>query len=134
MIFNIIIGNNDAHAKNFSFLIDGHGKVGLTPAYDLVCTQLYEDLRDTFAMTISGKGSVEALQIGDIEALFNNLHKKKYKTLKPTLMKYADNSLKSIQQEVEKFEQGNFYNIDIKNFKRIGEIASANHALLTEKL
>ena len=49
MIFNYIIGNHDAHGKNFSIL---HNKgFELAPFYDLVSTQVYP-LDNKFAMAI----------------------------------------------------------------------------------
>lgn len=49
MIFNFIIGNRDAHGKNFSII---HGKTSrLAPFYDLVSTQVYP-LTNKFAMAI----------------------------------------------------------------------------------
>ena len=35
MVFNVMAVNNDDHTKNFSFLMDRHGKWRLSPAYDL---------------------------------------------------------------------------------------------------
>ena len=49
--FNFVIGNSDAHGKNFSFLYDG-GSARLAPLYDLVCTQVYPDLAEEMAMKI----------------------------------------------------------------------------------
>lgn len=40
VIFNYLIGNSDAHAKNFSFMIDRHG-VEPAKLYDLVCVETY---------------------------------------------------------------------------------------------
>ncbi|MGE4455205.1 MAG: type II toxin-antitoxin system HipA family toxin, partial [Sphaerochaeta sp.] len=34
-VFNVLAHNRDDHAKNFSFLMDAHGKWTLSPAYDL---------------------------------------------------------------------------------------------------
>jgi serine/threonine-protein kinase HipA len=53
IIFQILIGNTDAHGKNLSFFIDAAG-LRLTPAYALVCCLLYTDARiaDTLAMAI----------------------------------------------------------------------------------
>jgi len=36
VIFQLLIGNSDAHGKNVSFFVD-HGGVRLAPAYDIVC-------------------------------------------------------------------------------------------------
>lgn len=50
MAFNYIIGNHDAHAKNFS-IIHGCG-IKMAPYYDLLSTMVYEDLERHFAMSI----------------------------------------------------------------------------------
>lgn len=54
VVFNFLIGNNDAHGKNFSFLYDG-SKARLAPLYDLVCTQAYPDLSNEMAMKIGNE-------------------------------------------------------------------------------
>lgn len=41
LIFNVLVGNNDAHLKNLSFLVDNRG-IELAPHYDLLCTAVYE--------------------------------------------------------------------------------------------
>lgn len=61
-IFNLIIGNADAHAKNFSILYAGGG-ARLAPLYDLLCTALYPNIDAKLAMKIGGKPLLE-----DIEA------------------------------------------------------------------
>lgn len=38
---NELLGNYDAHAKNFSFLFNRHGKPSLSPAYDIVAYAVY---------------------------------------------------------------------------------------------
>jgi len=54
LIFNYLIGNADAHGKNFSLLYRGNTPV-LAPAYDLLCTAVYPDLSSKMAMKIGGK-------------------------------------------------------------------------------
>jgi len=61
-IFNLIIGNADAHAKNFSLLHKG-GAITLAPLYDLLSTVLYPQLSAKLAMKIGGKAVLD-----DIEA------------------------------------------------------------------
>lgn len=53
VIFQVLIGNTDAHAKNVSFYVQPGGLV-LAPAYDLVCGLAFdaEKLLDTYAMAI----------------------------------------------------------------------------------
>lgn len=52
-IFQVLIGNTDAHAKNLTFLC-GPGGLSLAPTYDLVAGLLYADdpVDDTYAMAI----------------------------------------------------------------------------------
>ncbi len=63
-IFNVIIGNADAHAKNFSLLRqeDGGGSIALAPLYDLVGTVMWPELSPRFAMTFGGAGTLEQLE------------------------------------------------------------------------
>jgi serine/threonine-protein kinase HipA len=49
-------GNGDMHLKNFSLTATEDGTFRLSPAYDLVCTQLYID-DDPLALPVGGKRS-----------------------------------------------------------------------------
>ncbi len=60
-IFNLIIGNADAHAKNFS-LLHSDGGVSLAPLYDLLSTVLYPNLHVRLAMKIGGKAVLEDIE------------------------------------------------------------------------
>jgi serine/threonine-protein kinase HipA len=51
---NFLLGNHDAHGKNFSLLLDGAG-VRLAPLYDLVSTAVYPGLDRKMAMAIGGE-------------------------------------------------------------------------------
>lgn len=52
LVFNYLIGNGDAHAKNFAILKLPSREWRISPAYDLLCTAYYED-RD-MALTLGG--------------------------------------------------------------------------------
>lgn len=54
-IFNYLVGNADAHAKNLALLYDGDGSLRLAPAYDLLATSYWRDLSDKMAMGIGGE-------------------------------------------------------------------------------
>lgn len=54
VIFNALIGNHDAHGKNFSLLYPGNTPV-LAPFYDLLSTAVYATLTPTMAMKIGSK-------------------------------------------------------------------------------
>jgi len=60
VIFNYLIGNNDAHGKNFSFLYQD-GTARLAPLYDLVSTQAYPTLSQEMAMKIGKERNPMAL-------------------------------------------------------------------------
>ncbi|GBE06393.1 serine/threonine-protein kinase HipA [bacterium BMS3Abin10] len=64
LIFNVLIGNADAHGKNYSLLYSG-GERRLSPYYDLVSTLAWPDLSRNLAMKIGGCESVNAFTIGD---------------------------------------------------------------------
>jgi len=59
-IFNACIGNMDAHAKNFSMLIEP-GSYRLSPFYDLLSTRIYGSLSPKLAMKIGGQARPEWL-------------------------------------------------------------------------
>ena len=54
VIFNVLIGNHDAHAKNFSLLYSGKSPV-LAPFYDTLSTAVYPTLTQKMAMKIGSK-------------------------------------------------------------------------------
>lgn len=70
VIFNFLIGNNDAHGKNFSFTYD-FKEVGmearLAPLYDLVSTAFYPNLDRHMAMKIGGEALLSKIGIKHFE-------------------------------------------------------------------
>lgn len=54
VVFNTLIGNHDAHAKNFSLLYKADSAV-LAPLYDALSTAVYPDLTKKMAMKIGSK-------------------------------------------------------------------------------
>lgn len=54
VVFNALIGNHDAHGKNFSLLYTEKGAV-LAPLYDALSTAVYPALTDKMAMKIGSK-------------------------------------------------------------------------------
>lgn len=62
VIFNVCIGNSDAHAKNISLLYDGK-KPRLAPFYDLVSTAPY-NVSQKMALKIGGKNDGDRLYHG----------------------------------------------------------------------
>lgn len=62
IIFNCLVGNNDAHAKNFSLLY-GQSTIQLAPLYDVLSTAVYPDLSASMAMKIGSKYRFDELHV-----------------------------------------------------------------------
>lgn len=54
LLFNLYVGNTDAHAKNLSILATDEG-MRLAPFYDMMCTRVYAGLGSNMAMAIGGE-------------------------------------------------------------------------------
>jgi serine/threonine-protein kinase HipA len=66
-IFNLIIGNADAHAKNYGLLYRENGSIELAPLYDLLSTVYYPELSPRLAMKIAKRNTLEELKAPDWE-------------------------------------------------------------------
>jgi serine/threonine-protein kinase HipA len=73
VIFNYLVGNNDAHGKNYSLLYKPLEKGGretrFSPLYDIVSTVYYPDLSRDMAMKIGKEYSSERITAKDFEQL-----------------------------------------------------------------
>jgi serine/threonine-protein kinase HipA len=54
LIFGVVIGNCDGHAKNLSLVRSEAGEWSLSPHYDLVSTRVYPKVSTTLAFSIGG--------------------------------------------------------------------------------
>ena len=61
VIFNTLIGNHDAHAKNFSLLYSGDCVV-LAPCYDVLSTAVYPSLTPKMVMKIGSKSKFSEVE------------------------------------------------------------------------
>jgi serine/threonine-protein kinase HipA len=57
-IFNALVGNADAHGKNFSLLYRPQ-TVELAPLYDLLCTAAYPEVSAKFSMKIAKRANLD---------------------------------------------------------------------------
>lgn len=69
VIFNFVIGNHDAHAKNFSLLTQPDGTTRLSPLYDLVSTLYYPELTQNMAMKLGGEAKSSFILPANVETL-----------------------------------------------------------------
>jgi serine/threonine-protein kinase HipA len=55
VLLSFLLGNGDAHLKNYSMLEDRDGFLRLSPAYDMVCSRLLIPREEEAALTVNGK-------------------------------------------------------------------------------
>jgi serine/threonine-protein kinase HipA len=67
-IFNYLVGNNEAHGKNFSFVYPNK-EVRLAPLYDVISTIFYPELNTDMAMRIGREYSSDKVTPKDFEQL-----------------------------------------------------------------
>jgi serine/threonine-protein kinase HipA len=79
VIFNFLIGNHDAHGKNFSLLYrlseaeSSPGKIQLAPLYDLICTAVYSNLSKKMAMKIGKSFEIDEVDPYQFEKLADEI-------------------------------------------------------------
>jgi serine/threonine-protein kinase HipA len=61
VIFNVLVCNTDAHAKNYSLLIRGRG-ASLAPMYDVMCGEVWEGVTKNLAQKVAGKNRGDHLK------------------------------------------------------------------------
>ena len=69
IVFNLAIGNNDAHGKNFALLHGTDGTTRLAPFYDLVSTVCYPELAREMAMRLGGQRIADRIAPNDLRRL-----------------------------------------------------------------
>jgi serine/threonine-protein kinase HipA len=62
LIFHYLVGNADAHGKNYALLYRGKAP-DLAPLYDVVCTAAYPRLAKKLAMTIGERSVADTIQL-----------------------------------------------------------------------
>lgn len=70
--FNLLIGNNDSHSKNLSFILKD-GKVELAPFYDLLCTAVYPKLKQNFSFMIGDRDDSSRIGKNQLDIVDQNL-------------------------------------------------------------
>jgi len=116
VIFNYLIGNADAHGKNFSLLYQGK-RPELSPAYDLLSTAVYPNLATKMAMKIGGKYIAEEVFIRHWHRLVPDTSRAKA-NLEKQLLTLANNcSEKAYELKETSEKEGLYYPI-------FGEICS----------
>jgi serine/threonine-protein kinase HipA len=96
-MFNLIIGNSDAHGKNFSFFVNKRG-IKPTPFYDMLCVMMY-DFDHNLAMAYGDEfnpNEVFAYQLREFaEEIGVN-----YKLVSKVLLKECDKIIKALEKDI----------------------------------
>ena len=62
IVYNFVLGNTDAHIKNYSLLYDPHmGGISLAPAYDMLSTVIYESATRDMSFNIGGIRNLDSI-------------------------------------------------------------------------
>jgi serine/threonine-protein kinase HipA len=64
--FNAIIGNGDAHSKNYSLFISPQGRVSLTPLYDIAPVMFIDARFKSTGHVVNGVSSIDRLRSEDL--------------------------------------------------------------------
>ena len=86
-LFNVVIGNHDAHAKNLAWLRHRDGRTRLAPLYDLICTVAYPELSGRMAMRIGRQYASESISARDLSRFAKDAD------LSPSLVKHRAQEL-----------------------------------------
>lgn len=82
VIFNVLVANVDAHAKNYSILIGAGGTARLAPLYDLLCGEVWPRITKRLPQAIAGRREAVHLHGFDWQAFAKNVGLSPARTLK----------------------------------------------------
>ncbi len=104
LVFNFLIGNMDAHGKNFSLLYKTPSQISLAPFYDLICTRVYPALAAKMAMKIGSQYSAENILPRHWQQLCQEVNYS-YPALVRLIKKQAELILQAAETERDSFIQ-----------------------------
>ena len=73
LVLNVLLGNGDAHIKNWSLIYRTPNKPRLAPAYDLVSTVAWTQHDQTIALNMAGTKRFDAIGLDTFNAFFQRL-------------------------------------------------------------
>jgi serine/threonine-protein kinase HipA len=72
-MFNLVIGNSDAHGKNLSYFINEKG-IKLTPFYDILCILVHEDVEHDVAMAYGDEFDTNKVMAFELRVFADNVN------------------------------------------------------------
>lgn len=64
--FNLVVGNGDAHSKNYSLVIDDTATFSMAPLYDVAPVYLLNEVYQSFGHSLDGQGRLRHLTAGHL--------------------------------------------------------------------
>ena len=118
VVLSFILGNGDAHLKNYSIAYRDKDNIRLTPAYDIVCSKLVIPGDEDSAITIHGKKNKllreDFDQLGDDFSIPIKIRYEKFENKFNVMRKIIETS------SIAKEKQGQFLEIIKERINRIG--------------
>ena len=105
-LFNFILGNSDAHAKNISILYDANWNIRLAPFYDLICTSAYKRVDRNMAMSLGERFDPDIIGLGQWEQFAKDIGvsfpflRRKFSQLLERIVQAYPKALEDIKQYV----------------------------------
>jgi serine/threonine-protein kinase HipA len=107
VIFNYLIGNMDAHGKNFSLVHHSDG-IKLSPFYDILCTRAYPELASKMAMKIGSQYDADDVQPRHWQQLCEDVNYR-YLALASKIEIYADQIKRAAMEEKEQIQANSMF-------------------------
>lgn len=105
MIFNLLIGNHDAHAKNFSILYQkANHKIKLAPFYDLLSTVVYPSISPKMAMKFGDNYKFKKLNKHDLRKFIEAINMSKAFSISK-ILKIIKNIIPAAQELASKLNK-----------------------------
>lgn len=117
LLFDLMIGNVDGHAKNHALLHHAGGGVSLAPRYDVMPTRLDRQLTDELAFNIGAATTLTAITANDFEIFLDAIG----------VPRPAQRPL--IEMHALRIAEGlvaAFYDLDRKRMKRFADLIAHN--------
>jgi serine/threonine-protein kinase HipA len=105
VIFNFLIGNCDAHGKNFSILyLD---QLQFAPLYDLICTIYYKDLTTRMAMKLGNEYKINNITMNNFDEFADEIGFAKSE-LRKVILEMTDKILSALPkiEIIHKIQEG----------------------------
>lgn len=124
-IFHYLVGNADAHAKNFALLYPLEAQApSLSPIYDVVCTASYPELTKRMAMKLGGRNLPDTIKLQHWYAMLPDT-KASQRLLKKELMSLSTRIVDEAQRLYSEADDLGFKHAILKDILKIIKTRSA---------